>query len=84
MSQTYNGNTKRPKSQDTQLEILKIYTFCQKIQQRVLVLGDSAAGVTYLSMRIHLKSYHIFPLRVVATLRNDSRKVAVVAKKSHS
>ena len=83
MSQRYNDKTKRPKSQDAQLGILKIYTFCQKIQQRALVLGDSGAGVTYLPMRIHLKSCHI-SLRVAATLHNGSRKVAVGAKKSHS
>ena len=46
MSQTYNGNIKRPKLQDTQLGILKIYTICQKIQQRGLGPGDSTAVVT--------------------------------------
>ena len=35
--------------------------------------GESAAGVTYLSMRIHPKSCHIFPLKVSATLLNGSR-----------
>ena len=33
MSQRYD-NIKRPKLQDTQLGILKIYAFCQKVQQR--------------------------------------------------
>ena len=37
MSQTYYDNIKKPKLQDTQLGILKIYAFCQKIQQRVHV-----------------------------------------------
>ena len=46
MSQTYSDNIKRPKPQDTQLGILKIYTFCRKIQQRALGPGESAAGVT--------------------------------------
>ena len=41
--------------------------------------GESAAGVTYLSMRIHLKSCSIFPLKVSATLLNGSRKGAVGA-----
>ena len=41
--------------------------------------GESAAGVTYLSMRIHPKSCCIFPLKVSATLLNGSRKDAVGA-----
>ena len=41
--------------------------------------GESTAGVTYLSMRIHLKSCRIFPLKVSATLLNGSRKGAVGA-----
>ena len=41
--------------------------------------GESTAGVTYLSMRIHTKSYCIFPLKVSATLLNGSRKGAVEA-----
>ena len=45
MSQQYNDNIKRPKLQDTQLGILKIYTFCRKIQQRASGLGESTAGV---------------------------------------
>ena len=40
---------------------------------------ESGAGVTYISMRIHLKSCHIFPLKVSATLPNSSRKGAVGA-----
>ena len=46
MSQRYNDNTKRPKPKENQLEILKIYAFCQKIQQRALAPAESAAGVT--------------------------------------
>ena len=42
--------------------------------------GESAAGVTYLSMRIHLKSCGIFPLKLSATLLIGSRKGAVGAK----
>ena len=41
--------------------------------------GETAAGVTYLSTRIHPKSCHICPLKVSATLLNDSRKDAVGA-----
>ena len=41
--------------------------------------GESTAGVACLSMRIHPKSYRIFPLKVSATLLNDSRKGAVGA-----
>ena len=45
MSQTYNENIKRPKLQDTQPGILKIYAFWLKIQQRDLGSGGSTAGV---------------------------------------
>ena len=43
MDETYNDNIKRPKLQDTQLGILKIYAFCQKfsrgpwVQERALM-----------------------------------------------
>ena len=40
-----NDNTKNPKPQDTQLEILKIYTFCPKIQQRASDPGESAGRI---------------------------------------
>ena len=42
--QRYNDNTKRPKSQHTQLWILKMYAFCCKIQQRASGSGESTAG----------------------------------------
>ena len=45
MSQRYKGNIKRPKPQDTLPEILRIYAFCRKIQQRVPSPGESAGGV---------------------------------------
>ena len=73
MSQWYNNT----KSEDTKLGILKMYAFCQKIKQRVWRPGESAAGVIYLSMRIHPKSCCIFCLKVVATSFNGSRKGAV-------
>ena len=41
--------------------------------------GESPAGVRYLSMRIHLKSCRIFPLKIFTTLLNGSRKGAVGA-----
>ena len=46
MSQTYYDNIKKPKLPDTQLWILKIYAFCQKIQQRASCPEESIAGVT--------------------------------------
>ena len=59
--------TQRPKPQDTQLGILKIYAFSLKIQQRASCPGESAAGVAYLSVRIHPKSCHMFHLKVATT-----------------
>ena len=46
MSQKCKENTKRPKPQNTQLGILKIFAFCWKIKQRTLGPGESAARVT--------------------------------------
>ena len=46
MSQRYNDKKKIPKLKDTQLGILKIYAFFQKIQQIASDPGESAAGVT--------------------------------------
>ena len=84
MSQRYKNNTKRSKQQDTQLGILKIFAFCRKIKQRVSGPAESTAGVMCLSMRIHPKSCHIFPLNVTTTLLNGSRKGAVGVQQSHS
>ena len=57
MSQICNDNIKRPKLQDIPLEILKICTFYQKIQQRVSGPGENTAGVTqYLPLRIQTKT----------------------------
>ena len=53
MSQRYNYNIKRPKPKENQLGILKNYAFCQKIQQRASGPGESADGVTHLSMTTH-------------------------------
>ena len=41
--------------------------------------GESTVGVTYLSMRIHVKSCCMFPLKVSSILWNGSRKGAVGA-----
>ena len=38
----YSDDTKRPKLKENQLGILKIYTFCQKIQQKVSGPGESS------------------------------------------
>ena len=59
MRQRYD-NIKRQEPKENQLGILKIYTFSQKVQQRALGPGQSTAGVTYLSMKIHPKSCRIF------------------------
>ena len=40
MRQRYKDNTKRPKPKENQLEILKIYASCQKIQQKTLGPGE--------------------------------------------
>ena len=61
MSQKCKENTKRPKPQHTQLGILKIFAFCWKIKQRALAPGESAARVTYVSVKTHLKSSGIIP-----------------------
>ena len=47
MRQTYYDNIKKPKLQDIQLGILKIYAFYQKIEQRASCPGGSTVGVTY-------------------------------------
>ena len=57
-----------PKPQENRLGILKIYTFCQQIQQRASGPGESAAGVTLSTYENTPKSYHISPLIVAATL----------------
>ena len=83
-SQPGNKVKESRKPKESQLWVLKIYAFCQKIQQRASVPGESAAGVTYLPMRIDSKSYCIFPLKVAATLLSGSRKRAIGAYWSHS
>ena len=65
MTQRYNDNTKKPKLKENQLGILKIYVFYWKIQRRGSGPGESTSGVTYIFVRIHLRSCHILPLKVV-------------------
>ena len=75
MNQRYNDNTKRPELKENQLGILKIYAFCQKIQQRASGPGGSATGVIYLPVRKYPKTDSIFPSEVAATLLSGSRRV---------
>ena len=66
MSQIYNENTKRPKPKKSAWDVK---SFC------ILCPGESAAVVTYLSMRIQPKNYHIFPKKIAATLHEVQRRV---------
>ena len=50
-----------------------------EIQERASGPGESAAGVMYLSMRMHPKNSCIFPLKIVATLLSGSRKGVIGA-----
>ena len=72
MSQLYNDNTKRPKPKENQLGI-SVGEFTHFAGNSAEGLGSRrercwSAGVTYLFMRIHPKSFSIFLLKVVATL----------------
>ena len=70
MSQIYNVNTKRPNPKENQLGILGIsfreFTHFVRNLAEGLVPGESAAGTTYLYLRINSKSCYIFPLTVAA------------------
>ena len=53
MSQTYNDHIKRPKPQDTQLEILEIMHFAEKFSRGLRVqkrARESDAGVSSISL----------------------------------
>ena len=52
--------------------ILKIYAFCQKIQQKTSGLGECCW--CYVSIRMHPKNCCIFPLKVATTLLSGLRK----------
>ena len=75
MSQTYNDNIEKPKPQDTQLGILKIHAFFQKLQQRVsgqervlLELPSPDTKISVAHGRAQLKhSSHIVKVGVEAT-----------------
>ena len=79
MSPRYNDNRKTPRPEENQEGILKICAFCQKIQQRYSGPGESAIGIVYLTIRIHLKSCCIFPQKVATTTCSGSRKGRVGA-----
>ena len=81
MRQRYD-NIKRQEPKENQLGILKIYTFCQKVQQRALGPGQSTAGVTYLSMKIHPKSCRIFP-RVIQSTAGKCAPMQVIKQPEH-
>ena len=74
MSQIYNGNIKRPKAKENQLGMLGISSgkFMHSAENSAEGLvsgpGESTAGTTLLSLRIHPKSCCIFALKVAATL----------------
>ena len=75
MSQTYNDNIEKPKPQDTQLGILKIHVFFQKLQQRVsgqervlLELSSPDTKISVAQGRAQLEhSSHIVKVGVEAT-----------------
>ena len=70
-----------PKPKENQPGILKIYAFCQKIQQRASGPGEHCWG--YISIyKKTLESFHISALKVVATLFSGSRKGAIGTKVS--
>ena len=77
----------KAKSQAGNIRVKDIMTVARDCKNLCILpensVGESAAGVIYLSMRIHLKSCCIFPLIVSATLLNCSRKGAVGAWQSH-
>ena len=72
MRQRYNDNTKRPKPKENQLGILKVYAFCQEIQQNTS--GPRERCWCYVFMRMHPKNCCIFPLKVATALLSGSRK----------
>ena len=90
MSQIYNDNTKKSKTKENQLGILGI-----SARELMQFAGnsakglrskrerererESAAGVTYLSMKTSPKSRRIFPQKVAATLLSGSGKGTVGA-----
>ena len=83
MRQRYNNNTKSPKPKENQLEILKIYVFCQKIQHNTLGPGERCWF--YVSIYENApKICCIFPLKVATTLLSGSEKGTTGVWQSHS
>ena len=74
----------KAKSQAGTIQVKDIMTAARDRKNLCILLefsaGESTAGVTYLSMRIHLKSCCIFPIKVSATLLNGLRKGTVGAQ----
>ena len=73
----YNGNTKRTNLKENQLDILKIYRFCQKYSRGPWFQERALLG---LCMRIRPESCCIFPLKVEVTLLSGSRKGTIGAQ----
>ena len=73
----------KAKSQAGNIWVKDIMTAARDCKNLCILLensaGESAAGVSYLSIRINPKSCCIFPLKVSATLLNGSKKGTVGA-----
>ena len=74
-----NDNIKRSKLEENQLGVLKKLGILLGSSAEASGLGASAVGVTYLPMRIRLKSCCISPLKVTATSLSGLTKGAVGA-----
>ena len=82
MSPIHNGNTKRPKPKQNQLGIFGISTrefkhFAENPAEGFESRRAYCWG--HIPTRIHPKSFHIFFLKVAATLLSGSRKSTVGA-----
>ena len=74
MRKRYTDNTKRPKPKENQRGIIKIYAFCQKIQQ--MTSGPGERCWCYVSIYENApKNCRIFPLKVATTLLSGSRRI---------
>ena len=83
MRQICNDNTKRPKPKENQLGLLKIYAFCQKIQQKTLGPGERCWCYISFYENAPKKLLHL-PLKVATTLLSGSRKGTTGVQQSHS
>ena len=75
---TQKGQSQKKSARDLRNLISGIYAFCWKFSRRPWA-QESAAGTTYMPLRIRPKSCYIFPLKVAATLLSGSGKGAVGA-----